>query len=83
MGSKTFAEADGLTKSHPVGITYDETTGNNNADLIAQGTAESNLGLSAGDLNKVSCVSCHNPHEGTNAKMTRQGTGLCLDCHNK
>jgi predicted CXXCH cytochrome family protein len=80
-GSAVFA-TDGLQKSHPVGITY-VTTGDNAADLDTQSNAETALSLAAGDLNKVSCASCHDPHEGTNAKMTRLGTDICLACHTK
>jgi predicted CXXCH cytochrome family protein len=80
-GSAVFG-TDGLQKSHPVGITYDES-GSNAADLDVQATAEGALGLGAGDLDKVSCASCHDPHEGTNAKMTRVAADICTQCHLK
>jgi predicted CXXCH cytochrome family protein len=81
-GSPVFTAADGLTKSHPVGITY-VTSGDNVADLELQATAESNLGLGAGELAKVSCKSCHDPHSDASSKMTRLAADLCIACHAK
>ncbi len=36
------------------------------------------------DLTSLTCVVCHNPHEGTNDKLLRTATvdELCAECHN-
>jgi len=66
-----------LTDDHPVGVAW---AAGGAPGARAQATAETNLGLSAGDLDNLECTSCHDAHSA-NAKMVRQTSGICVDCH--
>jgi len=66
-----------LTNDHPVGVAWSVGGA---PGARAQATAETNLGLSAGDLDQLECTSCHDAHSA-NPKMVRQTAGICVDCH--
>jgi len=66
-----------LTDDHPISVTW---AAGGAAGALSQSAAETNLGLSAGDLATLTCSSCHDAH-GANSSMLRVTSGLCVDCH--
>lgn len=70
-----------MSKDHPVGVAYDNTT---NPALNPENTiAVAGLKLFDG---KVECPTCHDPHNNSNSAFTRVAnaqSGLCMTCHLK
>ena len=80
-----------LTSTHPIGITYNDTTASADGALHDPTVALSGLGgtITADMLvsGKVECSSCHDVHGDVGiAKLLRKnmtGDALCITCHNK
>lgn len=73
-------QSQDLGNNHPVGIIYDEGKKGLNA------IADLKIAKLEAGTNKVTCASCHEPHNQTNGSfltLSNIGSALCLDCHNK
>jgi predicted CXXCH cytochrome family protein len=77
-----------LRSEHPIGVTYDNTTGANgdpDFDSIANATAD-NIVFYGGSTDQVECASCHSVHDYLNVpflRLSNANSALCLACHVK
>lgn len=81
-----------LRGTHPIGLIYDTALSNADPKLYNPGTKCTALG---GTINhdllfgtgNLECASCHNVHNTQNnaslLRITKNGSALCLTCHNK
>lgn len=76
---------------HPISITYDTALSTTDSGLNDPAGTDSGLGGTIQqDLlfaNQMECASCHDVHDSAGharlLRVSNQGSGLCLTCHNK
>jgi predicted CXXCH cytochrome family protein len=81
-----------LRGTHPIGLVYDVSLSNADPKLYNPGTKSTPLG---GTINhdllfgtgNLECASCHDVHNTQNnaslLRITKNGSAICLTCHNK
>jgi len=72
-----------LRDDHPIGITYPVGETGYNDKVTLQGVKLVTVG---GEADRVECTSCHDPHDNSQdpfLRVTKAGSQICLECHNK
>lgn len=85
-----------LSKSHPVGFTYDDELASTDGELFFPSISSSNIpggSTISNDLlfgpsnDQMECISCHDPHNKNQIpgmlRINNSESQLCLTCHNK
>jgi predicted CXXCH cytochrome family protein len=71
-----------LSDDHPISFTYDSRLATLNRELVDPSLLPSITRLDAS--NQLQCTTCHDPHEGRNAKFLvtdNRASRLCTTCH--
>jgi len=72
-----------LSDDHPISFLYNSSLALEDGQLRDPSTLGRQIHLENG---KLQCISCHDPHDNTNGDflvMPRQGSALCLECHDQ
>ena len=74
-----------LTNDHPIGIEYPPSDASQTPLPGYHATPQGNVKLAmVNGVPRVECSSCHDPHNTSNDEMlrdTKNGSTLCLNCH--